>query len=150
MKKSNFVILSIFFVYAVVSGCQGSKTDSEKRTLKGKYNFTLSDTLNMMLAEGTAEILKHENKIISGNYKVTAMYAEDPYGLSNLDKEGNFEGQADESSGKLFINMNPKLADNNVFLNLEWKKDTLAGTWTHSTMTGVKAKGNFRAVKVKK
>lgn len=141
-----FALLALVFF---ISGCQGSKTDDGKRSLVGKYSFTASDTMDKMLIDGTMEIMKKEEKVLSGKYEVENRL-EEPNELSGIKDKGDFEGQVDEKKGKVFFNLNPKLADNNIFVNAEWKNDsTLAGTWTHSTMTGIKGKGNFKAVKKK-
>jgi hypothetical protein len=141
-------VLGLLTLVSFITGCQGSKTDDGKKSLIGKYAFTASDTLDKMLIDGMMEILKKDGKVLSGKYEVMNRHAE-PNELSGIKDKGYFEGQVDEKNGRVFFNLTPKLADNNIFVDAEWKNDsTLAGTWTHSTIVGINAKGDFRAVKI--
>ena len=49
---------------------------------------------------------------------------------------------------KAFINLNPAISDNNVFLRFDIKDNELIGTWEKSTMMGIKDRGGFTATKV--
>jgi hypothetical protein len=45
------------------------------------------------------------------------------------------------------INMNPKIADANLFISAKISGDSLNGTWMYSTMKGVQQAGLFKSVK---
>jgi hypothetical protein len=62
---------------------------------------------------------------------------------------GKFSGVIDEKNKKAFVNLNPRISDNNAFLRFDIKENELNGTWEKSTMMGIKEKGGFVATKVK-
>ncbi|MEM1268927.1 MAG: hypothetical protein AAGI08_02660, partial [Bacteroidota bacterium] len=60
---------------------------------------------------------------------------------------GSLEGGIG-SDGEIWINLNPGLADNNVFLSgrfTENARGELSGTWSYSTFVGSVAGGTFAA-----
>lgn len=136
-----------FLIYiAFIVGCGTSKIDKLKLTISGKYYFVMYDSAAEKLAEGTMEIAEPDNTLLSGSYIFTKKYAEDFPAYSTMKQ--NFEGNLTDNGGKIFLNLNPKIADNNVFISADVSVDSLNGKWTYSTMKGIKDSGKFRAVRV--
>lgn len=108
----------------------------------------MTDTSGSKLVEGILHIKDYDNEKISGTYTKDKVYSDNFPGFSSM--KGSFSGNVDIKEKKAFLNLNPKLADNNIFINIEIKKDTLNGKWTFSNMTGAVSTGRFYAEKVKK
>ena len=113
----------------------------------GSYDFTMTDSLGNKIAEGQFRPKIFEDPDITGFFKVFTLY--DDKFKSMLGTGGNFFGSLDEKNKKGFVNLNPKIADNNIFLRFSITDTALNGTWERSTMRGVVEKGIFTAVKSK-
>jgi hypothetical protein len=149
MKKLYFLLLlPLLYFYGCTGGCTTSCTsESCKDLICGKYYYTFSDSLDNKLVEGVINVSDCEGDKISGTYSKDKIHNDSFSGYSSL--KGFFSGNVDVKEKKAFINLNPKIADNNIFVNVEIKKETLSGKWTYSTMRGKIGWGNFSAVKVK-
>jgi hypothetical protein len=58
---------------------------------------------------------------------------------------GSLEGQS--TGNRIWLNLNPGWADNNVFLLGDYKDGTYKGAWDYSGIMGTISKGTFTAVK---
>jgi hypothetical protein len=150
MKKIYLLLLLPFVIYY---GCGGGCTttctsESCSDLISGKYNYTMTDSSDTKLIEGVLSVKDHDNEKISGTYTKDKVYSDNFPGFSSM--TGVFSGNVDVKEKKAFINTNPKIADYNVFINFEIKKDSLIGKWTFSTMSGRVSTGRFFAAKVKK
>jgi len=150
MKKLYLLLLlPLVIYYGCTGGCTTSCTlESCSDLISGKFNYTMLDSSDTKLLEGTLKINDYDNEKISGTYTKDKVYADNFPGYASM--TGFFSGNVDVKEKKAFINTNPKLADNNIYINFEIKKDSLAGKWTYSTMLGKISTGKFLAVKVKK
>jgi hypothetical protein len=108
----------------------------------------MTDTSDNKLVEGVINFTHYDNEKISGTYTKDKVFDDSFPGYVSM--KGFFSGTVDIKEKKVLINANPKIADNNVFINLGVLKDSLAGRWTFSTMKGTVGTGNFYAVKIKK
>jgi hypothetical protein len=155
MMKIKFYILPLLVSALLLLGaCGGSKTtttitkiDSVKENKApvnlGIYDFSIYDSLEVKLADGTLKIESAADKRLGGQYQVINQYVDNIPGLFN--KSGAFEGQYSVEESKLFINMNPKIADANIFLNGTTYQDSVIGTWNYSTFRGPTNSGIFKA-----
>lgn len=134
-----FLLFGIYF-YA----CSSSSNGSTDKTHTVKYNFIMTDSNNASLSEGELVLDSFPAKKFNGNYKVTRMYIDK---ISGLKSKGKFEGSADDPMQNISINMNPKLADANLFISAKIAGDSLNGTWAYSTIKGVTSAGFFKSLK---
>ena len=150
MKKLYLLLLlPLVIYYGCSGGCTSSCTsESCSALLSGKYNYTMTDSSDNKLLEGIIKFTEFDNEKIGGIYTKEKIYNDSFPGYYSM--KGSFSGTIDVTEKKVFVNANPKLADNNVFINFEIKKDSLIGKWTFSTMKGVAGNGRFFAVKIKK
>lgn len=139
MNKIFFFL--IFIVSVFVLSCSGSKY-SAVDIKTGNYSFSMSDSTGNTLTEGDMKIDTSAGKVY-GTYSFTKKYVSDFPGLSTMG--GNFDGSFEKSKGMVHLNMNPKLADANVFINAKVFRNSIAGEWSFSTYTGIKATGKFVA-----
>jgi hypothetical protein len=149
MKKLYFLLLlPLLNYYGCTGGCTSSCTsESCKELICGKYYYTISDSLENKLVDGVINISDCEGEKIGGTYSKDKIYNDTFPGYGSL--KGFFSGNVDVKEKKAFINLNPKIADNNIFVNIEISKESLKGKWTYSTMRGKIGTGGFSAVKVK-
>jgi hypothetical protein len=111
------------------------------------YKYELTDSAGNKLAEGTIKTRIYKEPDFTGTF-TTAKFTEDSP-LAVLPSDGKLTGTLDEKNKKAFINLNPAIADDNVFLRFNVTESNLDGTWERSGMTGIKGKGLFKATKIK-
>ena len=123
--------------------CSSSNNSNDKTQLI-KYNFVMTDSNSSSLSEGALVIDSFLAKKFTGNYKVTKLYADK---INGLKSKGKFEGTADDQVQNISINMNPKVADANLFISAKLSGDSLNGNWMYSTIKGIQQAGFFKSVK---
>ncbi len=139
------VLLSAVLIF---SACGGSNTTTKIKKIKapvkiGIYDFSLIDSVGIKLADGTLNFKSADKNKITGVYDVTNQYADNIPGLFN--KSGDFEAQYSLELNKISVNMNPKIADANLFLHGDYYQDSIIGSWNYSTMRGPLNTGVFKA-----
>lgn len=150
MKKLYlFLLLPLFIYIGCTGGCTTTCTsESCSDLISGKYKYTMTDSIDNKLVEGVFNFTDYDNEKISGTYTKDKVFNDSFPGFKSM--RGFFSGNVDVNEKKAFINTNPKIADNNIFISVEIKKDSLAGRWSFSTIRGPIASGNFYASKIKK
>ncbi len=149
-------ILSIVFVI-VFNSCSGSDTEKTTTLKTGKYNYTLTDSAGATLVEGEMmfdKITKQKENadyLVSGSYTIKTMTTDTSYhGFSTM-TGGELSGYYSDEKKFLNINTNPKIADANVFINVNVKSSALDGSWYYSTFRGMDKEGGlFKAARIKK
>lgn len=150
MKNYLYLLTAFVFLVITYSGCTNC-ADKEVvhspfvKSLFGNYNFSMTDSSGKIIVEGIISPKEFNDPNLSGTYTVTN-FLESSF-KSEINQSGSFTGVLDEKVKKIFVNMNPKVADNNIFLRLEVFGTELKGTWEKSTMMGLQGKGNFSASK---
>lgn len=148
MKKLYILLLfPLLYYYGCTGGCSSYCTADCKELICGKYYYTISDSLDNKLIDGVINFSDCDGNKIGGTYSKDKIYNDNFPGFSSL--KGFFNGNADVKEKKAFINLNPLIADNNIFVNLEVNQNNLKGKWVFSTLRGKSGAGNFSAVKVK-
>lgn len=141
MNRVYFIIIVLFSI--VILSCSGSKyTPVPFQT--GNYSFSMSDSSGNKLIDGDMKLDTNAQGKISGTYSITKKYVDNFPGLSTM--TGNCEGTYVKSEGTIHLNMNPKLADANVFIGARIYRTALAGEWNYSTFRNLNStKGKFTA-----
>ena len=143
MKIKLYSIYLALVCSVILYSCSSSKDNSGIAPETGDYSFTFSDSAGTKLIEGTLTLKTVENGKISGSYKNSTVY-DSTFSAYNLLKGGKFSGTY-KANGDVGFNMNPLLADNNVYVGAKVSGDNISGNWSQTTMTGSKAKGKFTA-----
>lgn len=125
-------------------GCSSSYESSRFTFDPGSYKFSMTDSTGAKLADGTLTLKTKSSGNISGSYAFTKVYRNDFPGKSSMD--GEFQGTI-SADNKVFINTNPRIADSNVFWNMELKKSSLTGDWVYSVFRGTGNKGKIKITK---
>lgn len=150
MKK--YLTLFVFILAVTISGCMRCEnnditTSPLVESFLSNYNFVMTDSTGSTILEGTMKPKIFKDPDFTGVFAVIKVI-DDKYS-SVIPQGGDFTGVIDEKNKKAFINLNPKLSDNNTFLRFDIKEKELNGTWEKSTMMGIREKGGFVATKVK-
>jgi hypothetical protein len=151
MNKKIKIIFPVIIALSLLVGACGSSDTTGKLKDKyrkapvrlGTYEFMIYDTTSFRLADGNLIVESAVNNRLAGSYEIMNQYVDEIPGI--FEKKGQFEGQYSLEEKKISINMNPKIADANVFLFGDTYKDSIIGTWNFSTMRGVTNKGMFKA-----
>jgi hypothetical protein len=139
----KYIYCTLFFLFSIaIISCSGSKyTPAALKT--GNYSFSMSDSTGNTLVEGDMKLDTNAEGKIYGTYSFTNKYVTDFPGFSTM--TGSCEGTYVKSEGMIHLNMNPKVADANVFIGARVYRSSLAGEWSFSTFRGVKTTGKFVA-----
>jgi hypothetical protein len=152
MKKYLTLFVLTVVLTLSISGCMRCQnntvfTSPLVESFLGNYNFVMTDSTGVTILEGTMKPKIFEDPDFTGVFAVTKVI--DARYTSVIPQGGKFSGVIDEKNKKAFINLNPRISDNNAFLRFDIKENELNGTWEKSTMMGIKEKGGFVATKVK-
>jgi len=142
--KILYLVLMVFSV--MYFGCVGNDSQTSSKVLADNYKYSFFDTSGNSFIEGKMKLLASGERL-TGEYTVDTSFGDRPSGFSSL--PGILSGNINTKEMAVFLNLNPKIADNNIFVYASLVQDSLNGYWVQSTMVGIKAKGDFRAVKIK-
>lgn len=149
--KITRVLTVLFFIVFIFAGCTSSQSSDNQIELTS-YNFTMYGQGGAKIADGVMTVknmiaLNANEPSISGTYKVTHWYTENFSAKSTFN--GEFSGNMDYEKGKMFMNMNPRLADANVFFNMSIYSSFYQGEWNYSTFRGPTSRGEVKITKQK-
>jgi hypothetical protein len=144
MKKIilSCVLISICFGFAA---CTSTPEAQDLYFEKGKYSFTVYDRTGDSIASGIFDIKGITGNDIFGTYIFNKMYQPSQLITANETKE--MTGSLTDDRKNLFINANPKMADNNIFLNITVGLYSFRGDWRYSTYVGTVDQGKIIAYK---
>jgi hypothetical protein len=152
MKKYLTLFVLTVVLTLSISGCMRCQnntvfTSPLVESFLANYNFVMTDSTGVTILEGTMKPKIFEDPDFTGVFAITKV--NDTRYYSVIPQGGKFSGVIDEKNKKAFVNLNPRISDNNAFLRFDIKENELNGTWEKSTMMGIKEKGGFVATKVK-
>jgi hypothetical protein len=116
--------------------------------LNGIYRYTATDSAGTELLVGQLDLIFHTDSTVSGSWIIGwAPEADQNTVVGPQVGEGSLRGLL--AADGVILDLNPNVADNNVFLSgafdLESLPPGLVGEWTHSTLIGPVAAGRFTA-----
>jgi len=152
MKNIIIIVILVALIPVVFCGCMRCEnktvvTSPFVESFLANYSYELTDSSGNKLAEGKLRTRIYTEPDFTGTFTATKLTEDNS--LSVLSADGKLTGMLDEKNRKAFINMNPGIADDNVFLRFTVTESTLDGTWERSGITGIKGKGFFKATKIK-
>ena len=133
----------IVLIGSYLFSCSGSKPPTNFVVKDGKYNFFFFDTANSKKCDGNLTLENAYPNKIFGKYNVVNRNQDTIPGF-NYNK-GYYEGTTTDKGNTIFLNMNPKIADANLFVNANVVGDSIVGTWNFSTLKGIQDRGIFKA-----
>jgi len=114
----------------------------------GNFDYKLTDSAGNLLANGIMKVNYLKANNMSGNYTVIKNPDYTFDGASTMN-DGGFSGMYEDTLSKVFFNMNPRMADANVFIYAQDYTDSLKGYWIYSTFRGNKTGGFYSAKRIK-
>jgi hypothetical protein len=117
------------------------------------YDYTAYDGAGGVVVTGTLYLVHVPNDVagepdyLQGRWVLRAR-AE---GVGPQDGQGTLGGTA-ERDGTFYVNLNPEMADNNVFLRgaFQDERARMEGEWSYTTFVGEVAGGRFEAVRTRR
>ena len=126
---------------ALLAACESgfvAPRDGEEQT----WEYTAYSAAGTAVVSGTF-IVRGEGRDFTGTWDTQLLQPSASVGPQV--GTGELRGSWDVEGQSVFFDMNPGWADNNVFLVGEPIGDALSGTWSHSTLLGNVAGGQFLA-----
>ena len=145
MNKKILLLPVIVLICIYCYACSGSKIDPNSTTLlTGTYDFTMTDSLaGITLVKGTVSVDTSGDDLF-GHYYITSVTDSSFTGYGSIKRGGEYKGHYDRIGHLVSMNMNPRIADANVYLSAAIKGATLNGGWNFSVMRN-DVGGLFRA-----
>ena len=137
--KSIIVLFSIFNL--LFSWCDHSINGPE--TPQGRYVYKGYDSTGVKIVTGWLKIELDDSFTVSGEWNFYQVG--EPENIGPQIGSGNLIGNYEK--GKLSLNLNPNMQDNNVLLSGDYNDKIFAGEWMYVGYPGVLNQGTFRAVK---
>lgn len=136
--------IKLFFLLTfILLGCSSSSdvpksTKTKNNVFAGsKYSIVFFDSLDNKLCEGTLTFDKYDPASSSGNIKIDRRFVEVFKGSDLIN--GSFTGSTVRETLQLVLP--PKVADYNVYINLNKNSSGFLGSWTFTTKKGNENKG---------
>jgi hypothetical protein len=148
MKLRICLFCLVFSFALIIYSCSstGHSTETTYELSAGEYTYTIWDSVSNKILEGEMNISTVSKTAVTGSYKTSVIYDSTFPGVTRL-QGGDFKGKFLPETGMLSINMNPKVADYNVYFSGKSESNKITGDWTLSTFSGTKNKGKFQAIK---
>ncbi len=119
--------------------------------LNGFYSYTAADSGGTVLLLGQLDLVFRSDSSVTGSWTIT--WAPGVDGTTEVGPQvgsGTLRGRL--APGDIFLDLNPGVADNNVFLAGAFVPQNMmvgfGGGWSYSTLVGPVAAGPFTAVKI--
>ena len=134
-------LATLLLATTLLTACEGgfvAPRDGEEQT----WEYTAYTSSGTAVVTGTF-IVRGDGRDLTGTWATELLQPS-----ANVGPQvgtGELRGSWDVEGQSVFFDMNPGWADNNVFLVGEPTGDALSGTWSHSTLLGPVAGGQFLA-----
>ncbi len=138
-----FILLFFSLVYFSCGNVDCSTKDIDTYYLAegGTYFFKMEDKNNQPILEGTIFVKYRKGLIMSGTYEITKIYNESYPGINSM--LGTFTAKESEDDNTVYLNTNPKIADDNIIFEFNLMKNKIEGKWYRTTMKGKVDEGNL-------
>lgn len=153
----HLMLLGVIIVTLFASGCTSDANfngvigidtnspgvvQSDSRT--ARYQYEGFDVQGRRVVRGVMTIMTGDSMEVSGEWRFYA--TGDPSRIGPQVGSGKLVGAV--VANKIWLNLNPRYVDNNVFLTGTGSGRVLLGTWEYVGFPGVLAGGTFRAVQL--
>jgi len=140
MGKILSVLLSVMLGIGILE-CNSSKQSAPDSPI-GVYQYTGYDKAGKRIVEGSLEITSLDDaNHLKGTWQLKPVGNADKIGPQT--GSGTFVGDVDKDTVR--INLNPNMADNNVYLSGKIERNRIQGDWSFSGFAGVISQGKFEA-----
>ena len=143
MKVIFLLILTTLFIYGCIDDTN-SIINSEDEFTPGKYSYSAYDSVGFKVVFGWFQLSYSDSSNIYGEWYFYPVG--NPQSIGPQIGEGEFVGGIDEE--RIWIELNPKMRDNNVFLSGSFYSGKYQGKWQWITFVGPTTWGTFTASKM--
>ena len=134
---------SCFIAVVVLFSCKDVPTKPE--SIAGNYEYVAYDSMGFPIVRGTLSFTKKDSIHIMGDWSLDTIGT--PHNIGPQVGRGELEGSVYHDT-TVIINLNPQIADDNVFLSGRVHGIYIKGKWSFSTLVGETNKGTFVARKL--
>ena len=133
-------ILTASLAAILIIGC---KTTSSGDIPKGAFVYTSYDSSGVEIARGWLTIVTSDSSALSGEWHVKGVDGAERIGPQIGD--GNLIGGL--SNDRAWVELNPKVRNNNLQLNGTLDRSQFTGQWTWISYNGIANQGTFKAIR---
>lgn len=145
MKIFLLLFLSIIILISFTScgnfDCSTKDIDSYYLAEGGTYFFRMEDVNKQPILEGVLKVQKRKGLSMSGTYEITKVYKESYPGINSM--MGTFTAKESDDDNTVYLNTNPKIADDNIIFEFNLMKNKIEGKWYRTTIKGKIDEGNL-------
>ncbi len=133
--------VTVLLAVAAIMACGDPSSTTAGGDPSGAYSYVARSSLTPVVT-GTLTLLVDKDSAVTGRWELRRVPGSDTtIQVGPQLGAGTLAGHL-TASGMVAVDLNPRWADNNVFLALSaMARDLLAGTWDHSTLIGPVAGG---------
>ncbi|MEO6391324.1 MAG: hypothetical protein ABIP75_05685 [Pyrinomonadaceae bacterium] len=136
------MIISVAMALSFFKCGNGAGTPTANSFTPGVYEYTGFDTSGKKVISGRLELKEIKDRSLKGTWQLTKVGSDD-IKLGPQVGTGEFVGSYEEK--RVDLNLNPFMADNNVFIAGQMENGELKGSWSYSGFAGPITKGTFVA-----
>ncbi|MCX7834395.1 MAG: hypothetical protein N2490_09330 [Ignavibacteria bacterium] len=129
----SLLLLLIFYSCSNVD-CTTKEIDKYYLSAGGTYFFKMEDKDKKPILEGIIYVRYRTKLNMSGTYEITKIYNESYPGIKSM--MGTFTAQESEDDNTVYLNTNPKIADDNIIFEFNLMKNKIEGKWYRTTLKG--------------
>jgi len=137
-------VLYTLLISVVLIGCEDAIDNSVIVPVPpGAYAYTGYDSTGIVIVKGWLSFTYQDSIQFSGEWQFQKVG--NPERIGPQVGTGTLVGGIEEQ--RVWVDLNPQYADNNVFLSGQFEGNRYHGQWSWGTFAGVSNRGTFEAVK---
>ena len=144
--------LLLLLGFLALAGCASLDRDNGSAgDFEDVYRYTAYDEADRAVVAGTLYVVYLPSDVLDEPDRLQGRWALDATaeGVGPQDGTGALEGTI--GGGAVSVNLNPGMADDNVYLHGRFEDDRarMTGEWSYATFAGPQAGGRFEAVRTR-
>lgn len=143
MKTVKLWLLLFGFVLLFVTCRRGPKDVLLPPVPAGAFQYTGYDSTGVVIVQGWLSLSFEDSTAITGNWQLQKVGEVTQIGRQT--GTGTLAGRI--RLGKIFLNLNPNIVDNNVEIDGDFTKNRFSGKWRYIGFPGLLNWGTFKAEK---
>ncbi len=138
MKQMSLIAAVAVSACALIFASCETNFLSGPEVVDGRYTYRAYDSAGTDIVTGIILLRATDSTSLTGTWDLFKIG--DPVGIGPQTGHGSLLGSSGDS---VIINLNPRVADDNVILSGELKRGRITGKWQWVTLSGVSARGRF-------
>lgn len=137
-RMSLIAIVAAVTCALALASCETNFLSGGDEVVDGRYTYRAYDSAGTDIVTGIVFLRTTDSTSLTGTWDLFKIG--EPVGIGPQTGHGSLTGSAGE---EVTINLNPRVADDNVILTGELKRGRISGKWQWMTLSGVSARGRF-------